>query len=143
MTNDPEDIDQSDSLIAVSSSVTSNESQYNTPQSLSLNDIASEVKENLTPDTPSEDSDKIFTIGNTAEEPVDLVGAGDNQGAGDSQGSGDSTQSKPIPTNPVLGVQVDETDRVTPLFYIKPVNSEGVGLKGPDGERLDDKGNLT
>ncbi|XP_052779874.1 ubiquitin carboxyl-terminal hydrolase 19-like [Mya arenaria] len=44
------------------------------------------------------------------------------------------------PVRPVLGVQSGDPDRPTPMFYIKPVNSDGVGLTGSDGERLEDKG---
>ena len=51
-------------------------------------------------------------------------------------------QSKAIPTNPVLGIQSEESERAMPLFHIKPVNQEGVGLKGPEGERLEDKGDV-
>ena len=45
--------------------------------------------------------------------------------------------------NPVLGVQSGDTERTTPLFYIKPVNQEGVGLTGEGSERLEDKGMIT
>ena len=44
--------------------------------------------------------------------------------------------------NPVLGVQSGDTERTTPLFYIKPVNQEGVGMTGEGSERLEDKGML-
>ena len=44
--------------------------------------------------------------------------------------------------NPVLGVQSGDTERTTPLFYIKPVNQEGIGLTGEGSERLEDKGNF-
>ena len=44
--------------------------------------------------------------------------------------------------NPVLGVQSGDTERSTPLFYIKPVNQEGAGLTGEGSERLEDKGNI-
>lgn len=44
--------------------------------------------------------------------------------------------------NPVLGVQSGDTERSTPLFYIKPVNQEGVGLTGEGSERLEDRGNM-
>ncbi|XP_041347481.1 ubiquitin carboxyl-terminal hydrolase 19-like [Gigantopelta aegis] len=127
MTNDTEDIDQSDSMIAMAGSVASLDSSYGTPHSLSLNEIVAETRDNLTPDTPNDNSDKIFTIGSTPEECMDCSASGDNG------------HWKSIPTNPVLGVQVDETERAMPLFYIKPVNSEGIGLKGPDGERFDDR----
>ncbi|XP_060582154.1 ubiquitin carboxyl-terminal hydrolase 19-like isoform X2 [Ruditapes philippinarum] len=46
------------------------------------------------------------------------------------------------PIKPVLGIQTGDTERSTPMFYIKPVNSDGVGLTGTDGERLDDKGEV-
>ncbi|KAL4225919.1 Ubiquitin carboxyl-terminal hydrolase 19 [Mactra antiquata] len=46
------------------------------------------------------------------------------------------------PVKPVLGIQTGDTERTTPMFYIKPVNSDGIGLTGPDGERLDDKGDI-
>ena len=42
--------------------------------------------------------------------------------------------------NPVLGVQSGDTERATPLFHIKPVNMDGVGLTGEGSERLEDKG---
>lgn len=45
--------------------------------------------------------------------------------------------------NPVLGVQSGDTERSTPLFYIKPVNQDGIGLTGEGSERLDDKGDVT
>lgn len=45
-----------------------------------------------------------------------------------------------LPVKPVMPMQSGDTDRTTPMFFIKPVNSDGVGLTGPDGERLDDKG---
>lgn len=46
------------------------------------------------------------------------------------------------PVKPVLGIQSGDTERSTPMFYIKPVTSEGIGLTGVDGERLEDKGKL-
>lgn len=52
----------------------------------------------------------------------------------------DKSSTKTIPTKPVLGIQKGDVDRVTPLFFVKPVNQDGAGLKGPEGERLDDKG---
>ncbi|KAJ8301160.1 hypothetical protein KUTeg_020147 [Tegillarca granosa] len=51
----------------------------------------------------------------------------------------DKLSSKTIPTKSVLGIQKGDADRITPLFFIKPVNQDGAGLKGPEGERLDDK----
>ena len=42
--------------------------------------------------------------------------------------------------NPVLGIKKDDYDRAAPLFFIKPVNNEGIGLKGTEGERLEDGG---
>ncbi|XP_046371812.2 ubiquitin carboxyl-terminal hydrolase 19-like isoform X1 [Haliotis rufescens] len=50
--------------------------------------------------------------------------------------------SRSIPTNPVLGIQTEESERAMPLFHIKPVNNDGEGLRGPDGERLEDKGEV-
>ncbi|XP_053378168.1 ubiquitin carboxyl-terminal hydrolase 19-like [Mercenaria mercenaria] len=46
------------------------------------------------------------------------------------------------PVKPVLGIQTGDTERSTPMFFIKPVTSEGVGLTGADGERLEDKGDV-
>lgn len=51
-------------------------------------------------------------------------------------------KTKPIPTKPVIGIQSMEAERQSQLFYIKPVSQEGVGLKGADGERIDDKGDI-
>lgn len=51
-----------------------------------------------------------------------------------------SANEKAVPVTSVLGVQAAEVarDRATPIFFIKPVTMEGVGLKGSD--RLEDKG---
>ena len=43
----------------------------------------------------------------------------------------------------MLGIQSSEVDRPTPMFFIKPSNSEGMGLTGPEGERLADKGDVS
>ncbi|XP_060079389.1 ubiquitin carboxyl-terminal hydrolase 19-like [Ylistrum balloti] len=61
---------------------------------------------------------------------------------GEDEDMEDGRGHRPTPTNPVLGIKSDDMDRVLPLFFIKPVNQEGLGLKGPDGERLDDKGDV-
>ncbi|XP_033746045.1 ubiquitin carboxyl-terminal hydrolase 19-like [Pecten maximus] len=61
---------------------------------------------------------------------------------GEDEDMEDGRGHRPTPTNPVLGIKSDDMDRVLPLFFIKPVNQEGLGLKGPDGERLDDKGEV-
>ncbi|KAL3852453.1 hypothetical protein ACJMK2_016087 [Sinanodonta woodiana] len=42
--------------------------------------------------------------------------------------------------NPVLGIQTGETGHNSPPFFLKPVDHDGVSLSGPDGERLEDKG---
>lgn len=52
----------------------------------------------------------------------------------------EGSHNKTLPTNAVLGVQVEERERITPPFYVKPVNQSGEGVTGPQGERLDDKG---
>lgn len=52
-----------------------------------------------------------------------------------------NSSGKTVPMKPVLGLQSDDVDRYSPLFYIKPVTSDGVGIKAADGERLSDKGN--
>lgn len=56
--------------------------------------------------------------------------------------STDSDKTKPIPTKHVMGIQSMEAERQSQLFYIKPVNQEGISLKGPDGERIEDKGDI-
>ncbi|XP_076074330.1 ubiquitin carboxyl-terminal hydrolase 19-like [Mytilus galloprovincialis] len=54
----------------------------------------------------------------------------------------ETDKPKVIPTKPVLGIQSMEAERQSQLFYVKPVNQEGVSLKGPDGERIEDKGDV-
>lgn len=49
-----------------------------------------------------------------------------------------NSNGKTVPMKPVLGLQSDDVDRYSPLFYIKPVNSEGAS----EGERLNDKGKV-
>ena len=44
------------------------------------------------------------------------------------------------PVQPVLGVQIEDLERSTPMFFIKPVTSDGVGITGEEGARLHDKG---
>ncbi|XP_021369887.1 ubiquitin carboxyl-terminal hydrolase 19-like isoform X2 [Mizuhopecten yessoensis] len=61
---------------------------------------------------------------------------------GEEEDMEDGRGSRPTPTNSVLGIKSDDMDRVSPLFFIKPVNQEGLGIKGPDGERLEDKGDV-
>ena len=56
------------------------------------------------------------------------------------KGDKDSEKEFAPLVNPVLGVQSGDTERSTPLFYIKPVNQEGIGLTGEGSERLEDKG---
>lgn len=46
------------------------------------------------------------------------------------------------PVRPVLGIQTEDLDRITPMFFIQPVDSEGVGLGGEEGVRLEDKGRV-
>lgn len=47
-----------------------------------------------------------------------------------------------MPTKPVLGIKSDEVERPKPLFYMKPVNQDGLGIRGPEGERLEDLGKI-
>jgi hypothetical protein len=42
----------------------------------------------------------------------------------------------------VLGIKSDEVERTKPLFYMKPVNQDGVGIRGPEGERVEDLGKI-
>lgn len=44
------------------------------------------------------------------------------------------------PVQPVLGIQTEDLDRTTPMFFLKPVTSDGIGVTGEDGARLEDKG---
>ncbi|PIK58825.1 putative ubiquitin carboxyl-terminal hydrolase 19 [Apostichopus japonicus] len=46
---------------------------------------------------------------------------------------------QPLFTASVIG-QPHVPERRQPLFFIKPCNTEGIGLKGPMGERLTDEG---
>ena len=66
----------------------------------------------------------------------------DESSGDNSSNSSDAEKSNghSIPTKPVLGLQSGDTDRQVPLFYIKPVNPEGMGIKGPEGTRLEDQG---
>lgn len=47
-----------------------------------------------------------------------------------------------MPTKPVLGIKSDEVERPKPPFYMKPVNQDGLGIRGPEGERLEDLGKI-
>lgn len=47
-----------------------------------------------------------------------------------------------MPTKPVLGIKSDEMERPKPPFYMKPVNQDGLGIRGPEGERLEDLGKI-
>lgn len=44
------------------------------------------------------------------------------------------------PVQPVHGIQTEDSERTTPMFFIKPVTQDGVGLTGDQGARLEDKG---
>ena len=63
-------------------------------------------------------------------------------GSGDSVQTLEGVQEKEFVSTvkPVIGIQSGDAERTTPMFYLKPVNSEGMGLLGSDGERLDDNG---
>ncbi|XP_046561089.1 LOW QUALITY PROTEIN: ubiquitin carboxyl-terminal hydrolase 19-like [Haliotis rubra] len=84
------------------------------------------------PECPSLDqsASRNFTVGSSGQ--ADEILSPDQTKGG----------SRSIPTNPVLGIQTEESERAMPLFHIKPVNNDGFGLKGPDGERLEDKGDV-
>ncbi|XP_078342012.1 ubiquitin carboxyl-terminal hydrolase 19-like isoform X3 [Crassostrea virginica] len=64
----------------------------------------------------------------------------DQFGKSSSDNDSESEKSKAVPTKPVLGIKSDEPERPKPLFYIKPVNQEGVGVRGSEGDRLEDLG---
>ncbi|KAK3104177.1 hypothetical protein FSP39_025069 [Pinctada imbricata] len=69
-------------------------------------------------------------------------GETDESSGDNSSNSSDAEKSngQGVPTKCVMGIQSGDTDRQVPLFYIKPVNQEGMGVKGPTGARLDDLG---
>ncbi|XP_062607024.1 ubiquitin carboxyl-terminal hydrolase 19-like isoform X1 [Saccostrea cucullata] len=64
----------------------------------------------------------------------------DQFGKSSSDNETDLEKTKTVPTKQVLGIKSDEMERSKPLFYMKPVNQDGVGIRGPEGERLEDLG---
>lgn len=64
----------------------------------------------------------------------------DQFGKSTSDNESESEKSRAVPTKPVLGIKSDEVERPKPPFYMKPVNQDGLGIRGPEGERLEDLG---
>ncbi|XP_048740346.2 ubiquitin carboxyl-terminal hydrolase 19-like isoform X2 [Ostrea edulis] len=64
----------------------------------------------------------------------------DQFGKSSSDNETEMEKSKTVPTKQVLGIKSDEIERTKPLFYLKPVNQDGVGIRGPEGERVEDLG---
>lgn len=66
----------------------------------------------------------------------------DQFGKSTSDNESESEKSRAVPTKPVLGIKSDEVERPKPLFYMKPVNQDGLGIRGPEGDRLEDLGKI-